>query len=108
METLQPSDASNPAIALPIPRVAPTIAAFLPFSFKSIAEYLLYLGFAILLPLPTFARAGDGAVTAVDTLWQDHASEQATPPLFIISHSCMRPRRTAHRKEESIEPFITP
>ena len=62
----------------------------------------LYLGCAILLPPPAFARAGDGAVMALDTLWQDHASERATPPLFIISHSCLRPRRTANRKEESM------
>ena len=27
----------------------------------------------------------------LDTLWQDHASEPATPPLFMISCSCMRP-----------------
>ena len=61
---------------------------------------LLYLGCAILLPPPAFARAGGGAVMALDTLWQDHASERATPPLFIVSHSCLRPRRTAHQKEE--------
>ena len=66
------------------------------------ADTLLYLGCAILLPPPAFARAGDGAVMALDTLWQDHASERATPPLFIISHSCLRPRRTANQKEESM------
>ena len=42
---------------------------------------------------------------ALDTLWPDHAPEQATPPLFIISHSCMRPRRTANQKEESMSPL---
>ena len=63
---------------------------------------LLYLGCAILLPSPAFARAGDGAVMALGTLWQDHAAKRATPPLFIISHSCLRPRRTANQKEESI------
>ena len=39
---------------------------------------------------------------ALGTLWQDHALERAPPPLFIISHSCLRPRRTANRKEESM------
>ena len=39
---------------------------------------------------------------ALDTLWQDHASERATPLLFIISRSCLRPRRTANQKEESM------
>ena len=63
---------------------------------------LLYLGCAILLPSPAFARAGDGAVMALGTLWQDHAAKRATPPLFIISHSCLRPRRTANQKEESM------
>ena len=63
---------------------------------------LLYLNHDIAFPSSVFARAGDGAVIALGTLWQDHASERATPPLFIISHSCLRPRRTANRKEESM------
>ena len=39
---------------------------------------------------------------------QPHVSEQATPPLFVISHSCMRPRRTANQKEESMRLLKTP
>ena len=45
---------------------------------------------------------------ALNTLWQDHASEQATPPLFIISLSCMRPRQTANEKEESMRLLKNP
>ena len=53
----------------PIWKTNPTTLDFMPDDIgfcKSliVIEHLLYLGGAILLPSPTFARAGDGAVMA--------------------------------------------
>ena len=67
---------------------------------------LLYLNHDIAFPSPTLAKAGDGAVHDVSTLWFDHAREQAgTSSLHRLEQliAAIKDRAPEGREHEAVE-----
>ena len=82
-----------------------------PFPASKSPQYFLYLNYDIASPSPTLAKAGDGAVHGVSTLWLDHAREQAgTASLHRLVQliAAIKDRAPEGREHEAVEQFGPP